>query len=64
MVQKCDICEKESELGYDDLNDRYMCEQCWDEYYEACYYGGLTKRRCYRWKISKSHVNVADQRTL
>ncbi|MED4787511.1 hypothetical protein P9429_11510 [Bacillus atrophaeus] len=41
MTQKCDTCEKEDELEYDDINDRFMCEQCWDDYYNACYYAGL-----------------------
>ena len=42
MIQKCDVCEKDGELDYDDINDRHMCERCWDAYYEACYYSGLT----------------------
>ncbi|MGA4919130.1 hypothetical protein [Bacillus subtilis] len=42
MPHKCDVCEKDCEVEYDDINDRHMCERCWDEYYESCYYGGLT----------------------
>ncbi|WP_255234679.1 MULTISPECIES: hypothetical protein [Salipaludibacillus] len=35
----CDVCEKEKEATHNNILDKYLCEECWDDYGEACYNG-------------------------
>lgn len=35
----CDVCEKEKESSYSKNLEQYLCEECWDDYGEACHYG-------------------------
>ncbi len=39
VKQVCDVCGKEKESTYSNNLKEYLCEDCWDEYGEACHNG-------------------------
>lgn len=39
VKDKCEVCGKKAESTFSRNLEKYMCQECWDDYGEACHNG-------------------------